>query len=94
MARSAPPSRLLATPWPDPGNRSAVPVVPGGGASLSVTIGAVDDPTQAGLFSLAVPPGRYRLEGHPDSAERFCDPVEVTVTEGKITEVNVSCSAP
>ena len=66
----------------------------GEGDPVTVTVGAGDDPSTAGQFEVALEAGRWSLQGSPDTADRTCDAVEVTVVAGTVTETSILCQAP
>lgn len=62
--------------------------------SVSVDVANGTDPLTAGQFEVALAPGRWRVQGAPDTADRTCDAQDVTVAEGVVTEVSILCQAP
>ena len=66
----------------------------GQGDPRTVEVGAGDDPTSAGRFEVSLEPGRWSLHGSPDTADRTCGAVEITVDAGAVTETSILCQAP
>ncbi len=64
------------------------------GDPVTVEVGAGDDPTSAGQFEVSLEPGRWSLQGSPDTADRTCGAVEITVVAGTVTETSILCQAP